>query len=151
MARYFIAIIKGALNVLPIKEDNIEQDKIKDQLKNRYQNIKLDQVSQESLGRIDKDVERTDRNIFYPGDHSTPISSLPRFGFFFIFRLELVRRILISYCAEEQAEYVQGMNDLCAPLVYVIQDESLCYFAFKNLMTRISVFAFLFLSLGETF
>jgi 2-hydroxy-3-keto-5-methylthiopentenyl-1-phosphate phosphatase len=137
---YISKLTQGMLGVLSLKESEVEQDRIKDTLESQYRSIKLGGLDQESLGRIDKDVERTDRSVFYPGDHSTPISALPRYNFLFIIRLELVRRILISYCNEEQVEYVQGMNDLCAPLVYVIQDESLCYFAFKNLMTRISVF-----------
>lgn len=59
----------------------MEQDRMKDILENHYRNIKLGGLDQESLGRIDKDVERTDRSVFYPGDHSTPISALPRFNF----------------------------------------------------------------------
>ena len=65
-----------------MRDSEGEQVRMKDILESHYQNIKLGRLDQESLGRIDKDVERTDRSVFYPGDHSTPISALPRSDFF---------------------------------------------------------------------
>ena len=125
------------LNVIPLNVTREEADVIEKRLREEYLNISPKELSAETLSRIDKDVERTDRQIFYPGSHSTPINELPR--------LEILRQVLINYCRKDAAlrdaalDYVQGMNDLAAPLVYVIGDEALCFHAFSNLMSLMTV------------
>jgi hypothetical protein len=120
------------LNVIPLNTSSEEYSAIEQRLREEYANISPKELSEETLSRIDKDVERTDRQIFYPGSHSTPISELPR--------LDVLRQILINYCRKDMGlDYVQGMNDLAAPLVYVIGDEALAFHAFSSLMTHFTV------------
>lgn len=120
------------LNVIPLSLNSEEYAEEEARLRREYANISPKALPEETLSRIDKDVERTDRQIFYPGSHSTPISELPR--------LEVLRQILINYCRKDVGlDYVQGMNDLAAPLVYVIGDEALAFYAFFNLMSSFTV------------
>ncbi|KAI1893375.1 hypothetical protein AGOR_G00123090 [Albula goreensis] len=76
-----------------------------------------------NLHRIDKDVQRCDRNYYY----FTPAN------------LEKLRNIMCSYVWEHlQVGYVQGMCDLLAPLMVILQDECLAYSCFTQLMKRMS-------------
>ncbi|CAM9961872.1 unnamed protein product [Lampetra fluviatilis] len=71
--------------------------------------------------RIDKDVHRCDRN----------------FWFFTAGNLERLRRIMCSYVWEHlDVGYVQGMCDLLAPLLVILDDEVLAYSCFSQLMKR---------------
>ncbi|XP_046738332.1 small G protein signaling modulator 1-like isoform X1 [Diprion similis] len=77
-----------------------------------------------NLHRIDKDVQRCDRNYWYfvPPDN-----------------LEKLRNIMCTYVWERlDAGYMQGMCDLVAPLLVVFDDEAKTYACFCNLMERMS-------------
>ncbi|XP_072557543.1 small G protein signaling modulator 2 isoform X1 [Paramormyrops kingsleyae] len=74
-----------------------------------------------NLHRIDKDVQRCDRNYYY----FTPAN------------LEKLRNIMCSYVWEHlEVGYVQGMCDLLAPLMVILDDECLAYSCFTQLMKR---------------
>nr|XP_020765450.1 small G protein signaling modulator 2 isoform X2 [Odocoileus virginianus texanus] len=76
-----------------------------------------------NLHRIDKDVQRCDRNYWY---FTTP-------------NLERLRDIMCSYVWEHlDVGYVQGMCDLLAPLLVVLDNDQLAYSCFSHLMKRMS-------------
>ncbi|GFO01147.1 small G protein signaling modulator 1 [Plakobranchus ocellatus] len=76
-----------------------------------------------NLHRIDKDVQRCDRNYHY----FTPEN------------LEKLRNIMCTYVWQNlDTGYVQGMCDLVAPLLVIFDDESLAYSCFCQLMKRMS-------------
>ncbi|KAM8903366.1 small G protein signaling modulator 2 isoform 2-T2 [Spinachia spinachia] len=76
-----------------------------------------------NLHRIDKDVQRCDRNYYY----------------FTSANLEKLRNIMCSYVWEHlEVGYVQGMCDLLAPLMVILDDECLAYSCFTQLMKRMS-------------
>ncbi|XP_041850502.1 small G protein signaling modulator 2 isoform X2 [Melanotaenia boesemani] len=76
-----------------------------------------------NLHRIDKDVQRCDRNYYY----------------FSTGNLERLRNIMCSYVWEHlEMGYVQGMCDLLAPLMVILDDECLAYSCFTQLMKRMS-------------
>uniref|UniRef100_A0A3P8QLD0 Small G protein signaling modulator 2 n=1 Tax=Astatotilapia calliptera TaxID=8154 RepID=A0A3P8QLD0_ASTCA len=76
-----------------------------------------------NLHRIDKDVQRCDRNYYY----------------FTTSNLEKLRNIMCSYVWEHlEMGYVQGMCDLLAPLMVILDDECLAYSCFTQLMKRMS-------------
>ncbi|XP_056612630.1 small G protein signaling modulator 2 isoform X5 [Triplophysa dalaica] len=82
----------------------------------------LDKVAL-NLHRIDKDVQRCDRNYYY----------------FTTSNLEKLRNIMCSYVWEHlEIGYVQGMCDLLAPLMVILDDECLAYSCFTQLMKRMS-------------
>lgn len=82
----------------------------------------------EALARIEKDVHRADSGAS-PSDLieiNTPA----------VFQSSL-HAILAAYCAHDpEIEYVQGMCDLLAPLLSVIKDEYLTFWAFTSFMKR---------------
>ncbi|XP_025837665.1 small G protein signaling modulator 2-like [Agrilus planipennis] len=74
-----------------------------------------------NLHRIDKDVQRCDRNYWY----------------FTVTNLEKLRNVMCTYVWEHlDVGYMQGMCDLVAPLLVVFDDESLTYACFCHLMER---------------
>uniref|UniRef100_A0A8C7G6Q0 Small G protein signaling modulator 2 n=1 Tax=Oncorhynchus kisutch TaxID=8019 RepID=A0A8C7G6Q0_ONCKI len=76
-----------------------------------------------NLHRIDKDVQRCDRNYCY----------------FTTANLEKLRNIMCSYVWDHlEMGYVQGMCDLLAPLMVILDDECLAYSCFTQLMKRMS-------------
>ncbi|XP_018104600.1 small G protein signaling modulator 2 isoform X1 [Xenopus laevis] len=76
-----------------------------------------------NLHRIDKDVQRCDRNYWYFTDEN----------------LEKLRNIMCSYVWEHlDVGYVQGMCDLLAPLMVVLDNDLLAYSCFTQLMKRMS-------------
>ncbi|XP_007454257.1 PREDICTED: small G protein signaling modulator 2 isoform X2 [Lipotes vexillifer] len=76
-----------------------------------------------NLHRIDKDVQRCDRSYWY----FTPPN------------LERLRDIMCSYVWEHlDVGYVQGMCDLLAPLLVVLDNDQLAYSCFSCLMKRMS-------------
>uniref|UniRef100_A0A8C2F5P9 Small G protein signaling modulator 2 n=1 Tax=Cyprinus carpio TaxID=7962 RepID=A0A8C2F5P9_CYPCA len=86
----------------------------------KYFNLYL-HLSQSKL--IDKDVQRCDRNYY----------------FFTTSNLEKLRNIMCSYVWEHlEIGYVQGMCDLLAPLMVILDDECLAYSCFTQLMKRMS-------------
>ncbi|XP_037089913.1 small G protein signaling modulator 1-like [Pollicipes pollicipes] len=76
-----------------------------------------------NLHRIEKDVQRCDRNYW----------------FFTADNLEKLRNIMCTYVWERlDTGYMQGMCDLVAPLLVVLEDEPLAYSCFCQLMQRMS-------------
>ncbi|PNJ22546.1 SGSM2 isoform 7, partial [Pongo abelii] len=76
-----------------------------------------------NLHRIDKDVQRCDRNYWY----FTPPN------------LERLRDVMCSYVWEHlDVGYVQGMCDLLAPLLVTLDNDQLAYSCFSHLMKRMS-------------
>ncbi|KFW06770.1 Small G protein signaling modulator 1, partial [Eurypyga helias] len=76
-----------------------------------------------NLHRIEKDVQRCDRNYWY----FTPAN------------LEKLRNIMCSYIWQHiEIGYVQGMCDLLAPLLVVLDDEALAFSCFTELMKRMN-------------
>uniref|UniRef100_A0A4W3IF27 Small G protein signaling modulator 2 n=1 Tax=Callorhinchus milii TaxID=7868 RepID=A0A4W3IF27_CALMI len=73
--------------------------------------------------RIDKDVQRCDRNYWY----------------FTTINLEKLKNIMCSYVWEHlDIGYVQGMCDLLAPLMVILDNEPLTYSCFTQLMKRMT-------------
>nr|XP_020138537.1 small G protein signaling modulator 1 isoform X1 [Microcebus murinus] len=76
-----------------------------------------------NLHRIDKDVQRCDRNYWY----FTPAN------------LEKLRNVMCSYIWQHiEIGYVQGMCDLLAPLLVILDDEALAFSCFTELMKRMN-------------
>ncbi|XP_046698212.1 small G protein signaling modulator 1 isoform X2 [Silurus meridionalis] len=76
-----------------------------------------------NLHRIDKDVQRCDRNYWY----FTPAN------------LEKLRNIMCSYIWKHlDIGYVQGMCDLLAPLLVILDDEALAFSCFTEVMKRMN-------------
>lgn len=102
-------------------------------------------VLEQRKTRIVKDVLRTDRNIpFYQKTNNLSASEYDA--------LSLEQRIdnanctrlkdiLISYCYYNPGlEYVQGMSDLLAPILFVVNDEALAFWLFVNYMNLMVFF-----------
>ncbi|KAF4082375.1 hypothetical protein AMELA_G00150910 [Ameiurus melas] len=76
-----------------------------------------------NLHRIDKDVQRCDRNYWY----------------FTTANLEKLRNIMCSYVWQHlDIGYVQGMCDLLAPLLVIFDDEAMAFSCFTELMKRMN-------------
>uniref|UniRef100_A0A673VQD9 Small G protein signaling modulator 1 n=2 Tax=Suricata suricatta TaxID=37032 RepID=A0A673VQD9_SURSU len=76
-----------------------------------------------NLHRIEKDVQRCDRNYCY----FTPAN------------LEKLRNVMCSYIWQHiEIGYVQGMCDLLAPLLVILDDEALAFSCFTELMKRMN-------------
>ncbi|XP_022176977.1 small G protein signaling modulator 2-like isoform X5 [Myzus persicae] len=76
-----------------------------------------------NVHRIDKDVQRCDRN--YP--------------YFTLENLDKLRNIICTYVWDHlEMGYMQGMCDLVAPLLVILDDETLSYSCFCLLMERMS-------------
>ncbi|XP_059169262.1 small G protein signaling modulator 1-like [Physella acuta] len=76
-----------------------------------------------NLHRIDKDVQRCDRNYHYFNPEN----------------LDKLRNIMCTYVWQHlDVGYVQGMCDLAAPLLVIFDDESLAFSCFCQLMKRMS-------------
>ncbi|XP_063067744.1 small G protein signaling modulator 1 isoform X2 [Engraulis encrasicolus] len=76
-----------------------------------------------NLHRIEKDVHRCDRNYWY----------------FTAANLEKLRNIMCSYVWQHlEIGYVQGMCDLLAPLLVILDDEALAFSCFSELMKRMN-------------
>ncbi|XP_066465888.1 small G protein signaling modulator 1 isoform X2 [Tiliqua scincoides] len=76
-----------------------------------------------NLHRIEKDVQRCDRNYWY----------------FSPANLEKLRNVMCSYIWHHiDIGYVQGMCDLLAPLLVILDDEALAFSCFTELMKRMN-------------
>ncbi|XP_029366699.1 small G protein signaling modulator 1 isoform X3 [Echeneis naucrates] len=76
-----------------------------------------------NLHRIEKDVQRCDRNYCY----FTPAN------------LEKLRNVMCSYIWRHlDIGYVQGMCDLLAPLLVILDDEAMAFSCFTELMKRMN-------------
>uniref|UniRef100_A0A671SLM2 Small G protein signaling modulator 1-like n=1 Tax=Sinocyclocheilus anshuiensis TaxID=1608454 RepID=A0A671SLM2_9TELE len=98
-----------------------EEGKVTEEVETKSQEL-LDMYSL-NLHRIDKDVQRCDRNYWY----FTPAN------------LEKLRNIMCSYIWQHlEIGYVQGMCDLLAPLLVILDDEAMALSCFTELMTRMN-------------
>ncbi|XP_013931345.1 PREDICTED: small G protein signaling modulator 1 [Thamnophis sirtalis] len=76
-----------------------------------------------NLHRIEKDVQRCDRNYWY----FSPVN------------LEKLRNVMCSYIWHHiDVGYVQGMCDLLAPLLVILDEEALAFSCFTELMKRMN-------------
>ncbi|WKX99578.1 hypothetical protein Q1695_014451 [Nippostrongylus brasiliensis] len=76
-----------------------------------------------NLHRIDKDVERCDRNLIFFSNKEN---------------LESLRRVMITYVRRNLDDgYIQGMCDILAPLLVIFEDEALALECFTMLMLRL--------------
>ncbi|XP_026541256.1 small G protein signaling modulator 1 isoform X2 [Notechis scutatus] len=76
-----------------------------------------------NLHRIEKDVQRCDRNYWY----------------FSPANLEKLRNVMCSYIWHHiEVGYVQGMCDLLAPLLVILDEEALTFSCFTELMKRMN-------------
>ncbi|KAK6312871.1 hypothetical protein J4Q44_G00162180 [Coregonus suidteri] len=76
-----------------------------------------------NLHRIEKDVQRCDRNYWYFSPNN----------------LEKLRNIMCSYIWQHlEIGYVQGMCDLLAPLLVILDDEAMAFSCFTELMKRMN-------------
>nr|CDJ89035.1 RUN and RabGAP TBC domain containing protein [Haemonchus contortus] len=76
-----------------------------------------------NLHRIDKDVERCDRNLIFFSNKEN---------------LESLRRVMITYVRRNLEDgYIQGMCDILAPLLVIFEDEALTLECFTMLMARL--------------
>lgn len=123
---------KHLLNVFPPDLTEIERDQYMVMKSKVYWKIRAswqrtDQFSKtESLrDMVWKDVRRTDRNYPYfnvPDDHD---------------RLRSLFNILVTYAIlNPDVLYAQGMSDLAAPLMVVMDDEAVTFTCFAALMAR---------------
>lgn len=77
-----------------------------------------------NIHRIDKDVLRCDRNHPYFAQESN---------------LEKLRNIMMTYVWERlNIGYIQGMCDLCAPLLVIMDDEAKVYGCFLKMMNKMT-------------
>ncbi|XP_028904655.1 small G protein signaling modulator 1 [Ornithorhynchus anatinus] len=76
-----------------------------------------------NLHRIEKDVQRCDRNYWY----------------FTAANLEKLHNVMCSYIWQHiEIGYVQGMCDLLAPLLVILDDEAIAFSCFTELMKRMN-------------
>ncbi|XP_069792253.1 small G protein signaling modulator 1 [Narcine bancroftii] len=76
-----------------------------------------------NLHRIEKDVQRCDRNYWY----------------FTLSNLDKLRNVMCSYIWQHlEIGYVQGMCDLLAPLLVVLDNEAMAFSCFTQLMKRMN-------------
>uniref|UniRef100_A0A8B9RRN1 Small G protein signaling modulator 1 n=1 Tax=Accipiter nisus TaxID=211598 RepID=A0A8B9RRN1_9AVES len=104
--------------------DGAQQEKLQgqDSLEGEFPTELLDMYTV-NLHRIEKDVQRCDRNYWY----FTPAN------------LEKLRNIMCSYIWQHiEIGYVQGMCDLLAPLLVILDDEALAFSCFTELMKRMN-------------
>ena len=75
----------------------------------------------------EKDVNRTDRTVsFYAGDNNTNVVVL--------------RDVLMTYMMYDfDLGYVQGMSDLLAPILFVLEDEVDAFWCFVAYMDRVVI------------
>uniref|UniRef100_A0A3P8V2B9 Si:dkey-238d18.4 n=1 Tax=Cynoglossus semilaevis TaxID=244447 RepID=A0A3P8V2B9_CYNSE len=91
-----------------------------------FERVTLDEEElQEAVRIIDKDVPRTNRDLFYYGEISG--------------NLLVLRDILITYAAfHPEVSYAQGMNDLCSRFLEVLDCEVDTFWSFSRYMEKFS-------------
>lgn len=129
---------KFLLGYYPWSSSLVERKELRDAKKEEYYRMKLQwktfTVDQESRfapykqrkDLIEKDVNRTDRTVsFYAGDGNQNVATL--------------RDILMTYMMYNfDLGYVQGMSDLLAPILFVIEDELDAFWCFVAYMDRVN-------------
>uniref|UniRef100_A0A8R1EKJ3 Rab-GAP TBC domain-containing protein n=1 Tax=Caenorhabditis japonica TaxID=281687 RepID=A0A8R1EKJ3_CAEJA len=108
----------------PVREESCEvfEDPNEPTCSNHYDRENLISLFRANLHRIDKDVERCDRNLMFFSNKDN---------------LESLRRVMYTYVRRNLEEgYTQGMCDLLAPLLVTFEDEALTLECFSILMLR---------------
>ncbi|ODV98314.1 hypothetical protein PACTADRAFT_48097 [Pachysolen tannophilus NRRL Y-2460] len=132
----------------------IVYSRFKNQWEDNFQLQEEDAFWQDQKFRIDKDINRCDRNIKIfkyntesgekpdennknsdgiddEDDEDVDITNIKNP------HLKILRNILITYNEYNQnLGYVQGMTDLLAPIYYILRDESLSFWCFTKFMIR---------------
>ncbi|XP_057376662.1 TBC1 domain family member 15-like [Daphnia carinata] len=130
---------KFLLGYYPWNTSQVERKELRDTKEEDYFRMKLqwrsmsaDQESRFAAFKqrkdlIEKDVNRTDRTIpFYAGENNANVSTL--------------RDVLMTYMMYDfDLGYVQGMSDLLAPLLYVLDDEVDAFWCFVAYMERVNL------------
>ncbi|ODV92860.1 hypothetical protein CANCADRAFT_94517 [Tortispora caseinolytica NRRL Y-17796] len=138
------------LNVIPWNVSNEEREVILESKRAEYLRLKRqwwedterqtnDFHFKDQKSRIEKDVQRTDRNIemFAPEDYELSEMETSLTHNLTNAHLEQLKALLITYNEYNTSlGYVQGMSDLLAPLYATIQDDSLTFWAFVGFMER---------------
>uniref|UniRef100_A0A6B2L5E7 Rab-GAP TBC domain-containing protein n=1 Tax=Arcella intermedia TaxID=1963864 RepID=A0A6B2L5E7_9EUKA len=105
-----------------------EKKKIYEQVKNQWKSITPEELANFTMwfsrkDQIERDVVRTDRNL-------EPFKEYEPY-------LSKISNILITYSWHFwNIGYTQGMNDLVAPLIILMEDESDTYWCFVGLMNK---------------
>ncbi|VDO92333.1 unnamed protein product [Heligmosomoides polygyrus] len=103
--------------LLPERESSIISDVFEDEW------VENGETFTTNLHRIDKDVERCDRNLIFFSNKEN---------------LESLRRVMVTYVRRNLDDgYIQGMCDIMAPLLVVFEDEALTLECFTVLMARL--------------
>lgn len=95
--------------------------------------IKVSELPTATVRKIDMDVHRTDSGIdfYYPntGDWKADLERP---------RLASLKRILLTYASKHpDVDYVQGMNEIASPILYVMEGaEDVAYLIFERVMRR---------------
>uniref|UniRef100_A0A8C5ETA4 Small G protein signaling modulator 1-like n=1 Tax=Gouania willdenowi TaxID=441366 RepID=A0A8C5ETA4_GOUWI len=112
----------GELRASPLHIDAVVRNEIIERGEGNVNEELLDLYTL-NLHRIEKDVQRCDRNYWY----------------FSAANLEKLRNIMCSYIWRHlDIGYVQGMCDLLAPLLVILDDEALAFSCFSQLMKRMN-------------
>uniref|UniRef100_A0A8C5G9Z0 Small G protein signaling modulator 1-like n=1 Tax=Gouania willdenowi TaxID=441366 RepID=A0A8C5G9Z0_GOUWI len=112
----------GELRASPLHIDAVVRNEIIERGEGNVNEELLDLYTL-NLHRIEKDVQRCDRNYWY----------------FSAANLEKLRNIMCSYIWRHlDIGYVQGMCDLLAPLLVILDDEPLAFSCFSQLMKRMN-------------
>eukprot|EP00051_Salpingoeca_urceolata_P006314 m.83826 g.83826 ORF g.83826 m.83826 type:complete len:566 (-) comp14777_c0_seq1:133-1830(-) len=86
--------------------------------------IARNQLWRSTLCSVQKDVERTDRNLPFFASENNPA-------------LQQLHDILVTHCVyNADLGYSQGMNDLLAIILMVMQDEVDAFWCFANMMEK---------------
>uniref|UniRef100_A0A665USV7 Small G protein signaling modulator 1a n=1 Tax=Echeneis naucrates TaxID=173247 RepID=A0A665USV7_ECHNA len=105
------------------KKDKEEEEEKASDVTKTAENQELLDLYTLNLHRIEKDVQRCDRNYCY----FTPAN------------LEKLRNVMCSYIWRHlDIGYVQGMCDLLAPLLVILDDEAMAFSCFTELMKRMN-------------
>eukprot|EP00051_Salpingoeca_urceolata_P034851 m.27040 g.27040 ORF g.27040 m.27040 type:complete len:629 (-) comp8427_c0_seq2:123-2009(-) len=98
-------------------------------MKTQWRTLSEDQLRhnaawRDTFSRVAKDVRRTDRSLdFFAGEDNE--------------NLKVLSDVLLTYCAyDADLGYVQGMNDLLAVILTVVEDEVDAFWCFANLMEK---------------
>ncbi|KAK2721444.1 TBC1 domain family member 15-like isoform X1 [Artemia franciscana] len=128
---------KYLVNYYPWKMTNVDREELNKKLSDDYYRMKLQwrtiTLEQEihftafklRKDLIEKDVNRTDRNIAYYGGDRNP-------------NLELLHDVLMTYVMYNfDLGYVQGMSDILAPILFVMDNEVDAFWCFVKVLEQI--------------
>lgn len=122
---YLLNVYKFSLpekeNLVYLKKLSTEYEAISLQRENRPDGL------ESMTHQIDKDVQRTDRaSDYYGGENNEHLRTL--------------MRILLNYLhSNPEVKYVQGMTDILAPILSVIDNEVISFWSFSNFMKLSSI------------